>query len=107
MKKRTKVLLSIAIALVVLLVVAYFGVGYVIFEKLGNVTGSCDRHQANQPDKFEVAEWAVEEGWPAGFDVTPYFMSPYELVKFPSRDGKIQVAGGGSRPAKPRQARQP
>lgn len=91
MKKRTKVLLGIA--LVVLLVVAYFGIGYVVFDKLGNVTGSCDRHQTNRPDNFVVAEFAVEEGWPAGFDVTPYFMSPYELVKFPSRDGKIQVAG--------------
>lgn len=93
MKKRTRVLLGIAITLVALLVVAYFGVGYVIYEKLGNVTGSCDLHQANRPDNFVVAEFAVEEGWPAGFDVTPYFMSPYELVKFPSRDGKIQVAG--------------
>ncbi len=93
MKKRTNGLLGIGIALVVLLAVAYFGIGYVIFDKLGNVTGSCDKHQVNRPDNFEVAEWAVEEGWPADFDVTPYFMSPYELVKFPSRDGKIQVAG--------------
>lgn len=93
MKKRNKILLGIAIALVVLFVVAYFGMGYVIYDKLGNVKGSCDQHQANRPDKFVVAQFAVDEGWPAGFDVAPYFMSPYESVRFPSRDGKIQVAG--------------
>ncbi len=88
MKTRTKVLLGIAIALVVLLVVAYLGMGYVIYDKLANVKGSCDEHLANRPDNF-----ALHPTWPAGFDVTPYFMSPYEAVKFPSRDAGIEVAG--------------
>ena len=39
MKTWGKVLIGIAIALVVLLVVAYFGMGYVIYDKLGNVKG--------------------------------------------------------------------
>ncbi len=93
MKRHTKILLGIALALVVLLVVAYFGVGYVIYETLGNVTGSCDRHQANRPDSFTVADFAVVEGWPASFDVTSYFMSPYESVRFPSRQAGFEVAG--------------
>jgi hypothetical protein len=83
-----KILLGIAIALVVLLVVAYFGMGYVIYDKLANVKGSCDEYLANRPDKF-----ALHEIWPAGFDVTPYFMSPYEAVKFPGRDPGIEIAG--------------
>jgi hypothetical protein len=37
MKTWSKILIGIAIALVVLLVVAYFGMGYVIYDKLGNV----------------------------------------------------------------------
>jgi fermentation-respiration switch protein FrsA (DUF1100 family) len=88
MKTWVKVLIGIAIALVVLLVVAYFGMGYVIYDKLGNVKGSCDEHLANRPDNF-----ALHPKWPAGFDVTPYFMSGYETVKFPSRDPAIEVAG--------------
>lgn len=88
MKTRRKTLLGIAIALIVLLVVAYFGMGYVIYDKLGNVKGSCDEHLANRPDNF-----ALHPEWPAGFDVTPYFMSPYEAVKFPSRQKGIEVAG--------------
>ena len=88
MKTWSKVLIGIAIALVVLLVVAYFGMGYVIYDKLGNVKGSCDEHLANRPDNF-----ALHPEWPAGFDVTPYFMTGYESVKFPSRDSGIEVAG--------------
>ena len=88
MKTWKKALIGIAIALVVLLVVAYFGMGYVIYDKLGNVKGSCDEHLANRPDNF-----ALHPEWPAGFDVTPYFMSGYEAVKFPSRDAGIEVAG--------------
>ena len=78
MKTWVKVLIGIAIALVVLLIVAYFGMGYVIYDKLGNVKGSCDEHLANRPDNF-----ALHPEWPAGFDVTPYFMTGYEAVKFP------------------------
>ena len=88
MKTWGKVLIGIAIALVVLLVVAYFGMGYVIYDKLGNVKGSCDEHLANRPDNF-----ALHPEWPAGFDVSPYFMTAYEAVKFPSRDPGIEVAG--------------
>jgi len=85
---RNKILIGIAIALVTLLVVAYFGAGYAIYDKLGNVTGSCDEHQANRPNSF-----ALHADWPADFDVTPYFMSPYEPVTFPSRQPGFEVAG--------------
>ncbi|MCX6032203.1 MAG: alpha/beta hydrolase [Chloroflexi bacterium] len=88
MKTWAKVLIGVATALVVLLIVAYLGMGYVIYDKLSNVKGSCDEHLANRPDNF-----ALHPTWPAGFDVTPYFMSSYEAVKFPSRQAGIEVAG--------------
>jgi dipeptidyl aminopeptidase/acylaminoacyl peptidase len=88
MKTWVKVLIGIAIGLGVLLVVAYLGMGYVIYDKLGNVKGSCDEHMANRPDNF-----ALHPDWPANFDVTKYYMSPYEAVRFPSRDAGIEVAG--------------
>jgi fermentation-respiration switch protein FrsA (DUF1100 family) len=88
MKTRNKILIAVVVAFVALLVVAYFGAGYAIYDKLGNVTASCDRHQANRPDGF-----ALLPEWPADFDVTPYFMSPYEAVSFPSREAGFEVAG--------------
>jgi dipeptidyl aminopeptidase/acylaminoacyl peptidase len=88
MKPWHKALIGITIALVVLLVIGYFGMGYVIYDKLGNVKGSCDQYLTNRPDNF-----ALHPKWPAGFDVSAYFMSPYEVVKFPSREAGIEVAG--------------
>jgi uncharacterized protein len=83
-----RILIGVAIALVALLAVGYFGMGYVIYDRLGNVKGSCDEHMANRPNDF-----ALHADWPAGFDVTPYYMSPYEAVRFPSRDPSVEVAG--------------
>jgi dipeptidyl aminopeptidase/acylaminoacyl peptidase len=88
MKTWVKVVIGVGIALVVLLVVAYFGMGYVIYERLGDVRGDCDPVSANRPDNF-----ALDAEWPAGFDVSQYTMSPYEAVKFPSRDAGIEVGG--------------
>jgi fermentation-respiration switch protein FrsA (DUF1100 family) len=87
-KTGTKVLIGVGVGLFVLLVVAYFGMGYVIYDKLANVKGSCDEHLANRPDDF-----ALHPDWPADFDVTPYHMTGYEPVRFPSRDPGIEVAG--------------
>ena len=87
MKTWGKVLIGIAIALVVLLVVAYFGMGYGIYSQLGNVQGSCDTHQANRPDSIQA-----NDAWPP-IDLTRYTMSPYEPVHFPSREAGIEIAG--------------
>jgi hypothetical protein len=62
--------------------------GYVIHERLGDARGDCDPVSANRPDNF-----APDADWPAGFDVSQYTMSPYEAVKFPSRDAGIEVGG--------------
>jgi len=88
MQKHIRLLSGLVSSLIVLLVVIYFGLGYVIYDRLANIAGSCDEHQANRPNQF-----VLHSEWPASFDVKPYFMSPYEAVKFPSRDPGIQIAG--------------
>ncbi len=88
MKTRTKILITVVVAFVALLAVAYFGAGYMIYDRVGNIAGACEQHEANRPDNF-----ALYQDWPADFDVTPYFMSPYETVRFPSREAGFEVAG--------------
>lgn len=66
MKRWKKLGITLAAVLVVLVVVAYFGMGYVIYDTLGNVKGSCDEHLANRPDSF-----ALHPSWPDDFDVAP------------------------------------
>ena len=82
--KRTPI--KIAAALVVLLVVAYLGMGYVIYDKLADVKGSCDQYIEYEPDT-----WVNHPKWPAGFDVTPYHIPTYEAVRFPSREQGIDI----------------
>ena len=65
MKTWKKVAISVGAVLAVLIVMAYFGMGYVIYDTLGNVQGSCDEHMANRPDNF-----VLHPSWPDGFDVT-------------------------------------
>jgi dipeptidyl aminopeptidase/acylaminoacyl peptidase len=83
-----KVLIIVLVVLVILLAAAYVGASYVIYDRLADVKGSCDEHSANRPDKF-----ALHPTWPPTFDVSPYFMPPYETVRFPSRQRGINIAG--------------
>jgi hypothetical protein len=54
-KRWKKTLISFA-AILAVLIVAYFGTGFVIYDTLGNVKGSCDEHIANGPDVFALHE---------------------------------------------------
>jgi pimeloyl-ACP methyl ester carboxylesterase len=87
MKTWVKVLIGIAIVLFVLAIAGYLFAGNMIYSKLSNVAGTCDQWMANRPDNY-----TLHEDWPA-FDVTPYFMSGWEEVRFPSRDPGIEIAG--------------
>ena len=87
-----------ATTLVLLLAVAYLAVGYIVYNQLGYVEHSCDRHRPNRPDNFTNIS-----AWPA-MDFTPYFMEPYEEVRFPSRHPSWElsawyVAGDPDAPA--------
>ncbi|MCB0201836.1 MAG: hypothetical protein H6649_15185 [Caldilineae bacterium] len=56
MKRRSKVLIGVAIGLAAVLLIGYFGTGYAIYDKLVNVTGSCNRHAANRPGNFALPD---------------------------------------------------
>jgi len=68
-------------------ILAYFGIGYVLYDRLSNVAGSCDRHAANQPNSF-----TDNAGWWGDFDFRPYHMDEYRQVRFPSRETGIEIA---------------
>jgi dipeptidyl aminopeptidase/acylaminoacyl peptidase len=83
------IIVALVMAVIVLLLfVAYFVFGYVVYTRLANVRGSCDMHLANRPDHFtNITEWPVE-------DFSPFFMpGSYETVRFPSRDAGLQLSG--------------
>lgn len=76
-------------AVVLLLVVAYFGVGYVVYDQTSDIEGKCEKRMANRPDAFS----GDIDTWPE-FDYTPYFIEgDYKEVTFPSRDDGIQISG--------------
>lgn len=77
------------IVVAVLVVVGYFGVGYVVYSTLADVRGSCDSHMANMPENFVDLS---EKKWPEQ-DYSAYFITDYETVRFPSREAGIEIAG--------------
>lgn len=84
MKRKTR---KIVIGIAVTLVVAYFGIGLAAYLIIGNVQGSCGQHAINRPDKIMFTD-----GWPP-IDLARYAISPYETVRFPSRQSGINIAG--------------
>jgi pimeloyl-ACP methyl ester carboxylesterase len=86
--KRWRIVLIVSAGLVLLLGVAYLGMGYVIYTSLANVEGSCDEHMGNNPTYF-----VNYPEWPEGFDPSPFWMDAYEGVRFPSREADIEIAG--------------
>lgn len=81
--------LFLLIVLLILCAGAYFGVSYTLYNRLTDVSGSCDRHAANHPDNFrDLVGW-----WGDDFDYSAYFMPTYETVHFPSRDADLEIAG--------------
>jgi fermentation-respiration switch protein FrsA (DUF1100 family) len=85
--KTLRIVLIVFAGIVVLLVAAYAAMGTIIYNQLTNVEGSCDEHLTNTPDRFDL-----HPDWPE-FDLTPYFMPDYEVVRFPSRESGIEIAG--------------
>ncbi len=91
MKTWAKVLIGIAIALVVLLVVAYFGMGYVIYASSG--TSKARATSTGQPPRQLRACTVARR-----FDLTPYFMSALRdgAGSPAARPGSRSPAGGSS-----------
>ena len=82
--------LLIACLIVLLLIgLAYFFTGFLVYRRIANVKGSCDRHLANRPDNFQnISGWAK---WPPNFK--DYFMPKYSDVRFLSRQEGLTIAG--------------
>src|SRR3990172_8094113 len=79
MKK--KIALFIATVLI-LLTGAYFGIGYVLYDKLSAVPPDYNENTANTPANFQVRKTKSFPTPFAGFDTTPYLMPQYEVVRF-------------------------
>ena len=74
-----------------LLLIAYLGIGYVVYDQLSNTAGHCQRAlEINTPTHFSDAS---STGVWGDFDFSPYFMPAYESVRFPSREAGIEIAG--------------
>ena len=84
MKRKTR---NILIGVAAFLIVAYIGIGLTGYLVIGNVRGSCGEHAVNRPDNI-----LFTDGWPA-IDLARYAISPYETVRFPSRQPGINIAG--------------
>jgi uncharacterized protein len=79
--------IGVLVAFLLLLVAAYFAVGYVVYTRLAKVRGGCDKHFVNRPDNFaNINDWPAKE-------FSPYYMPAYEEVRFPSRQPDLQIAG--------------
>ncbi len=85
MKRRVGIALAV---IVVLLLTAYLGVSYVVYDRLSRITPGGGVNASNVPSAFTMTypEWA-------SFDVRPYFMPEYENVRIPSRQQGITLAG--------------
>ena len=84
MRRRAR---NIVIGIAAFLVVAYLAIGLAGYLVIGNVRGSCGEHAVNRPDKIVYVDH-----WPP-IDLSRYATSPYEAVRFPSRQPGINIAG--------------
>jgi pimeloyl-ACP methyl ester carboxylesterase len=89
LEKWLKVLIAGGAALAGTAAAAYFGIGYVLYRRLATVRGDCDEHMGNSPDHFVDIGG---EDWPP-FDFSPYYMTGYEEVRFPSRQAGLNISG--------------
>lgn len=82
---RLAILGAVALVLVLLAGTAYFVGGYVVYDKLTRVAAHCGGdYAANTPASFSTPD----------LDTTPYLMSAYEDVSFPSRgDPNVTIEG--------------
>lgn len=88
--KRKFLIPFILVDIVVLLVVAYFGIGYVLYNKLTDIKGACpNASKVNTPANFVD----TTHYWRDDFDYTPYFMPNYENVRINSRQEGIELEG--------------
>ena len=77
-----------AVAAFILATLAYFGGGYYVYYRLSKIGPPAADSRMNNPSSFKV-NYSVY----ASFDPTPYEVSNYEVVRFPSRQANISLSG--------------
>lgn len=79
-----------AIIVIVFLCAIYLGGGYVVYSRLAKISPTPIADLSNNPTSFKVTDLRWE-----AFDTSPYFMSSYEVVTFPSRQENIELSLSG------------
>ena len=86
--KRSYLLVGVLIAAIVI-VGGYFGVAAFVYESVSRVEPHCGgRFSENTPASWTPPSWALAE-----FDAEPFFMPEYRDVRFPGRDGSLELHG--------------
>lgn len=75
-------------ALGVLLLAAYLGASYVVYDKLSRVVHGDGEHAVNTPANF-----TIPDGKWKGFDCRPFHADHFERVRFSSRQPGIMLSG--------------
>ncbi len=76
------------VAAIIVLLAAYLGAGYMVYDKLSRVPAFDQKTAANTPSHFQVTY--PED---AGFNTAPYEVSSYQTVSFPSWNSKLILRG--------------
>ncbi len=85
MKKRFA---FIILSVLVVLSLAYFGGGYMVYDRLSKIDPPAKEILLNTPASFKITYKEY-----ADFDASPYQMSSYEEVSFPSGQAGINLSG--------------
>ncbi len=85
--KRKTLVISLAV-LVLLILTAYLGGGYVVYDQLSKVPAFNQDNASNTPSHFKVS-YSDE----AGFDTAPYEVASYQDVSFPSLNSNLMLRG--------------
>ena len=80
-------LVVLLMVLIVLLIAAYLGAGYTLYDQLSTVKRN-PQNALNTPAHFQVNEAPFQK-----FDTAPYAMPDYQAVRFPSRQPGLMLAG--------------
>jgi len=89
MSPKIKFIIASSVSVVLLGLVAYLGVGWFLYNQLSTVPyNQGGPGKDNTPTRFIINNPRF-----ATIDTTPYLMPQYEVVRFPSRQAEISLAG--------------
>jgi len=83
-----KISLFIISSVLVVLALGYLGGGYLVYDRLSKIGPTDAKTLPNTPTSFKVTYPEY-----AGFDTTPYLMTSYAEVNFPSRQSNLILKG--------------